>query len=95
MTFSNVVMSMSVLSTINDLDQMGVIVGFVDDGGREPQVPGIIEDRYSLASKEWRFFVAASLVLVLCTLGGTLVEMVMFSISMWVSVPDLLWNSGV
>ena len=61
--------------------------------GREPQVPGVIEDRYGLASKEWRFLVAASLVMVLCTLSGTLVEVVMFSISMWDSVPDLLWYS--
>ena len=37
---------------------------------------------------------AASLVMVLCTLGGTLVEVVMFSVCMWVSVPDLLWHSG-
>ena len=44
MTFLNVVMSMSVLSTTNDLDQVGAIMGFTDDGGREPQVPGIIED---------------------------------------------------
>ena len=38
---------------------------------------------------------AALLVMVLCTLGGKLVEMVTFNISMWVSVPDPLWNSGV
>ena len=25
---------------------------------------------------------------------GTLVEVVMFSIGMWVIVPDLLWDSG-
>ena len=37
---------------------------------------------------------AASLVVVLCILGGMLVEVVMFSIDMWVSVPDLLWHSG-
>ena len=94
MTFLNVVMSTSVLSTTNDLDHVGAIVSFVDDGGREPQVPGIIEDRYGLASKEWRFLVAASLVVVLCTLGGMLVEVVTFSISMWVHVPDPLWHSG-
>ena len=90
----NMVMSMSVLSTTNDMDQVEAIVGFADDGGREPQVPGTIEDRYSLASKEWRFLVAALLVMVLCTLGATLIEMVTFSISTWVSVPDLLWHSG-
>ena len=45
MMFLNVVMSTSVLSTINDLDQVGAIIGFADDSGREPQVPGIIEDR--------------------------------------------------
>ena len=38
---------------------------------------------------------AASLVMVLYTLSGTLVEVVMFNIGMWVSVPDLLWHSGV
>ena len=27
-------------------------LGFADDGGREPQVPGVIEDRYSMAGKE-------------------------------------------
>ena len=47
MMFSNVVMSMSVLSTTNDMDQVGAIFGFADDGGRKPHVPGIIEDRYS------------------------------------------------
>ena len=95
MMFVNVVTSMIVLSSTNDLDQVGAIIGFVDDGGREPQVPGIIEDRYVLASKEWRSLVASSLVVVLCTLGGALVETVMFSIGMSVSVPDLLWHSGV
>ena len=44
------VMSISVLSTTNNLDQVGAITGFVDDGGWEPQFPGIIEDRYCLAS---------------------------------------------
>ena len=94
MMFSNVVMSTSVLSTTNDLDQVGAITGFADDGGREPQVPHVIEDRYGLATKEWRFLVAASLVMVVCTLGHMLAEVVTFSISMWVSVPDLLWHSG-
>ena len=94
MTFSNVVRSTYVLSTTNDLDQVGAIIGFADDGGREPQVPGITEDRYGLVSKEWRFVVAASVVMVPCTLNSTLVEMVMFSMGMWVSVPDLLWHSG-
>ena len=94
MTFSNVVTSTSVLSTTSDLDQEGVMISFVDDGGREPQVPGVIQDRYGLASKEWRFLVAASLVMVLCTLSGMLVEVVTFSIGMWVSVPDPLWHSG-
>ena len=74
---------MSVLSTTNDLDQVGAIIGFVDDGGREPQVSGVIEDRYSLASKELSFLVAAMLVMVCCTLDGTLVETVTFSIGMW------------
>ena len=92
--FSNVVTSTSVLSTTNDLDQVGAMISFVDDGGREPQVPGVIEDRYSLASKEWRFPVAASLVVVLYTLCGTLVEVVTFSIGMWVGVPDPLRHSG-
>ena len=80
--FSNLVMSTSVLSTTNDLDQVGAMISFADDGGREPQVPGVIEDRYSLAGKEWRFLVASLLVVVLCTLGGMLVEVVTFSISM-------------
>ena len=95
MTFLNVVMSTPVLSTTNDLDQIGAMISFADDGGREPQVPGIIEDRYSLASKEWRFLAAALLVVVLCTLSGMLVEVVIFTIGMWVCVPDLLWHSGV
>ena len=30
---------------INDLDQVGTMVSFADDGGRELQVPGVIEDR--------------------------------------------------
>ena len=95
MTFLNVVTSTSALSTTNDLDQVGAIIGFTDDGGREPRVPGILEDRYGLSREEWRFLVAASLVTLLCTLDGTLVEMVTITIGMWVSVPDLLWHSGV
>ena len=86
---------MSVPSTTNDLDQIGAIIGFVEHDGRKPQDPGIIKDGYSLASKEWRFLAAALLVMVLCTLGSTLVETVAFSIGMRVSMPDLLWNSGV
>ena len=54
----------------------------MDDGGREPQVPGVIEDRYSLAGKEWRFLFVASLVVVLCSLSGMLLEVVTFSIDM-------------
>ena len=95
MMFLIVVMSTSVLSTTNDFDQVGAMISFVDDGGREPQVSGVIEDRYSLASKEWRFLAAALMVMVLSALSGTLVEVVTFSIGMWVSVPDLLWHSGV
>ena len=95
MTFSNVVMSMSIPSTTNDLDQVGAIFGFADDGGREPQGPGIIEDRYSVASEEWRFLAATSLVMVLLNLGSALVDMVTFSIDMWVSEPGPLWHSGV
>ena len=71
------------------------MTGFVDYGSREPLVPCVIEDRYSLASKEWRFLVVALLVMVLCALSGTLVDVVTFSISMWISVPDPLWHSGV
>ena len=37
------------------VDQVGAIIGFVDDGGREPQVPDIIEDRYGLAAKNGGF----------------------------------------
>ena len=94
MMSSNVVMSISVLSTTSDLDQVGAIIGFADDGGREPHVSGFIEDRYGLTSKEWRFLAATSLVMGTLVLGSTLVEVVMFSISMLVSVPDLLWHSG-
>ena len=67
---------------MHDLDQVGASIGFADVGGRESQVSGIIEDRYGLAGNEWKFLVATSLVLALCTLGGTLVEVVMFSIGM-------------
>ena len=83
------------LSTTNDLDQVGAIIGFVDDGDKEPQVPGVNEDRYGLAGKELRFLVAALLVMLHCTLGSTLVEVVMFSIGMWVSESDPLGHSGV
>ena len=87
-------MNMSVLSTTNDLDQVWAMISFADDGGMETQVPGVIEDRYSLASKDWRFLVTASLVMVLCTMSGTSVEVVTFSIGMWVGVPDPLWHCG-
>ena len=86
MMFFNVVTSTSVLST--------TIIGFANDGGREPQVPGVIEDIYGLASKEWRFLVAALLVMVLYTLGGKLVEIVTSNIDMLVSMPDPLWHSS-
>ena len=86
MMFLNVVMSMHVLSTTNDLDKVGAINGFADDGDRKPQVPGINEERYGLVGEEWRFLVAASLVMVLCTVGSTLVKMVTLSIGMWISV---------
>ena len=43
MTFSNVVTSTSVLFTTNDFDLVGPIICFADDGGKEPQVPGVIE----------------------------------------------------
>ena len=69
MTFLNVDTSTSVLSTTGDLDQVGAIIGFVDDGGREPQVSGVIEDRYGLAGKEWKLLAAAWLAVVLCILG--------------------------
>ena len=82
----NVVMSMSTLSATNDLDLVGAIIGFADDGRREPLVSSVIEDRYSLAGKEWRFLAAASLVMALCTLGGILVETVPISIDMCGSV---------
>ena len=59
MMFSNMVPSTSVLSSTNDLDWVGAIIGFADDGCREPHVPGTIQDRYSLAGKEWKFLVAA------------------------------------
>ena len=95
MTFSNVVTSTSVLSTTNDLNQVGAMISFGDDGGRDLQVPGLTEDRCGSAGKEWRFLAVASLVVVLCTLSGTLIEVFMFSIGMWVSVPDPLWHSGV
>ena len=93
MMFSNVVMNKSVLSSANDLDQVGASIGFADNGGRELQVPGVTEDRYDLAGKEcflqqphWSWYSAL--------LSGILVEMITFSISMWVSVPDLLWHSS-
>ena len=94
MMFSNVVMSTSVLSTTNDLDQVGAMISFADNGGREPQVPGVIEGRYGLASKEWRNLEATSLLIVFSAVDGMLVEEVTFSIDMWVSVPDPLWHSG-
>ena len=76
-------------------DQVGAMISFADESSREPHAPGVIEDRYSLAGKEWRFLVAASLVMVLCILSGTWVPVVTFSISAWVSVPDPLQHSGV
>ena len=84
---------MSVLSTTNDLDQVGAMISFANDGGREPQVPGVTGDRYNLACNEWRFLAAALLVMVLCALSSTLDEVVTLSISMGVIVPDPLWHS--
>ena len=38
MMFLNVVTSTSVLTTTNDLDQVGAMISFADDGGGEPMV---------------------------------------------------------
>ena len=69
------------------------MISFSDDGGREPQVLGIIEDRYRLSYKEWRLLPASSLVMVYGTLGHILVEMIMISVGMRVGVSDPLGHS--
>ena len=50
---ANVVMGMLVLSTANDLDNVQSMVCCTDDGGREPQASGIIENGDGLSSKQW------------------------------------------
>ena len=66
---ANVVMSMSVFPTTNDLDN----VQCTGNGGREPQSSGIIENRYGLSGKQWSLLLATLMVMVCCTQGGLLV----------------------
>ena len=52
----NVATGMSVLSSTNDLYYVWAMGDFMDDSGKEAQVPGIIEDRDSQSSIEWGLF---------------------------------------
>ena len=51
----NVVMSTSILSTADDLDDVQSMVCCMDDGGREQQASGIIENGYGMSGKQWGF----------------------------------------
>ena len=72
-TFTNVVVGMSILSTADDLDNVCSMVCCTDDVGREPQASGITDNRYSLSSKQQGLLLAALMVMVCCTQGGSLV----------------------
>ena len=72
-TLMNVVVGMLILSTTDDLDDVQSMVCGVDDGRREPQVPGIIENRYGLSDKQQGLLLATLMVMVCCTQEGTLV----------------------
>ena len=48
MTFMDVITCMLVLTSTNDLNQVGAMSGLMDDCGWEPEGLGIIEDRDSL-----------------------------------------------
>ena len=72
-TVTNVVTGTSILSITNDLDIVWSMVCCVDDGSREPQVSGIVENGYGLTSKQWGFLPATLMVMVCCTWGGKLV----------------------
>ena len=67
---ANVVVGTSVLSTTDDLDNVRSMVCCVDDGGREPKVSGIIENRDSLSGKQQGFLLAILMVVVCCALDG-------------------------
>ena len=70
---TNVVMSMLILSTANDLDNVQSMVCCTDDGGRETQASGIIDNGYGLSGKQQGFLSATLMVMLCCSQGGMLV----------------------
>ena len=59
----------------------------MDDGCREPQVLGIVEDRDGLSGKELGFFPATPAAVVCSTLESTLIMMLMIGCKVGVCVP--------
>ena len=92
-TFTNVIVSMSVLPSSNDLNQVWAMLGLMNDCGWEPEGLGIIEYGDSLPCIEWGLLLAV-MIMVCSTLGGTVIEVISISCSLGVLVPDPLWHSG-
>ena len=70
-TFTNVVLCSSVLSSTNDFDNVWAMIGCTYYSGREPQCPVIVDYRNRLSCIEWGFPAATCTVMVSCTLGCT------------------------
>ena len=69
--FTNVVSCLSVLSSTNDFDGVGAMIGCMYHSGREPQCPVIVDYRNRLSCIEWGFLAATCMVMVSCTLDCT------------------------
>ena len=67
--FMNVVSCLSILSSTNDFDDVGAMIGCTYYSGREPQCPVIVNYRNRLSCIEWGFPAATCMVMVICTLG--------------------------
>ena len=70
-TLMNVVSCLSVLSSTNDFDGVGAMIGCVYYSDREPQCPVIVDYRNRMSCIKWGFLVATCMVIVSCTLGCT------------------------
>ena len=69
--FTNVLSCSSKLSSTNDFDDVGNMIGCMYYSGREPWCPVIVDYRNRLSCIEWGFLVATCIVMVSCTLSCT------------------------
>ena len=79
--FTNVVACISVLPFSNDLNQVLAMLGLTNDCDWEPEGLGIIEYGDSLPCIQWGLWLAVTIV-VCSILGGTVIEVILFSCSL-------------